>query len=130
MTDAVDQRRLAAEALYGAIIEARRDAGDAAVCDALDMLGAGAGQDRYLRAASAIRDLAPGRPAVDDELALRRIMKYPPDRRREAVGIVARHLAPGADAGSKNFKSIRRRLSRKLAKNEVDTPLVLSTSIP
>jgi hypothetical protein len=125
-----DPHRRATEAVYIAIIEARRDAGDAALCDALDQLGAGAGQHRYLRAASAIRDLAPGRPAVDDDLALRRILKYPPDRRREAIGIVAQGLAPGAGASSKKVKSIKRRLHRKLAKNEVDTPIVLSTSIP
>jgi hypothetical protein len=129
MTSDDAARRRAAEALFGAMIEARRDAGDGAVCDALDMIGAGAGQHRYSRAATAIRDLAPGRPAVDDDLALRRIMKYPPDRRREAVGIVAQKLAPGAGAASNKFKSIKRRLHRKLSKNEKDTPIVLSPSI-
>jgi hypothetical protein len=60
MTSAVDPRRVAAEALHDAILDARHIAGDGAVCDALDMLGAAAGQQRYRYAAAAIRGLPPG----------------------------------------------------------------------
>jgi hypothetical protein len=121
------RRRLAAESVYNAILAARRDAGDAAVCDALDLLAAGAGRNQYRYAAAAIRGLAPGRSAIDDAWALRRILKFPPARRREAVSIVAR-LAAGAEAGSKRINAIERRLRRKLSKNETDE-IVLSVSV-
>jgi hypothetical protein len=124
--DQSDPRRLAAEAVYSAILEARRDAGDAAVCDALDLLGAGAGQNRYRHAAAAIRGLAPGRSAIDDDRALRRISAFPPARRRDAVGVVARDVA-GAEASAKQVAAIARRLRRKLSKNETDE-IVLSVS--
>jgi hypothetical protein len=124
------RRRLAAEAVYDAILQAKRDAGDAAVCDGLDMVAACAGQNRLYRyAAAAIRGLPPGRPAIDDDLALRRILKFPPERRREAVGIVAQDMARGAGASSKEVKAIVRRLHRKLAINEMDE-IVSSTSLP
>jgi hypothetical protein len=126
MKDAVDPRRVAAEALHDAILDARRIAGDAAVCDALDMAGAGAGQSQYRRAATAIRGLPPGRSPIDDEWALRRILKFPPDQRREAVGIVAPDVA-GAKASSKEIAAAERQLRRKLAKNETDK-IILSAS--
>jgi hypothetical protein len=122
-----DPLRLATEAVSNAIVDARRVAGDAALCDALDQLGAGAGQNRYRYAAAAIRGLPPGRPSIDDAWALRRILKYPPDRRREAVGIVAQDLEAGAGASSKKVKSTARRLRRKL-ENQTDE-IVLSTSL-
>ena len=116
MTDAVDPRRRAAEGLYGAIIEARRDAGDGALCDALDMLaGSGAGQSRYRYAATAIRGLAPGRSAIDDDRSLRRISAFPPAQRRDAVSVVARDVA-GIEASSKQVHAIASRLRGKLAK--------------
>jgi hypothetical protein len=118
--------RVAAERLYDAFLDARRVGGDAVVCDALDMLGAGAGQNRYRYAAAALRGLPPGRSAIDDDWALRRILKFPPDRRREAVAIVARDAA-GAGASNKRVSSIARRLRRKLAENETDE-IVLSVS--
>jgi hypothetical protein len=126
MNDAVDPRRLAAATVFNVIVEARRDAGDAAICDALDQLGAGAGQNRYRYAAAAIRGLPPGRSAIDDDWALQRILKFPPARRREAVAIVARDAA-GAGASNKRVSSIARRLRRKLAENETDE-IVLSVS--
>jgi hypothetical protein len=119
VTDAVDPRRVAAEALHDAILDARRVGGDGAVCDALDLLGAGTGQGRYQRAAAAIRGLAPGRSAINDDRALQRILKFPPDRRREAVGVVARDMA-GTEASSKQVHAIAWRLRRKL-KNEKHT---------
>jgi hypothetical protein len=120
--DDADSHRVAVDAVYSAILDARRVAGDAAVCDALDRVGAGAGQGGYRHAAAAIRGLAPGRPEIDDDWALSRIMKFPPDRRREAVGIVAKDMARAPGAGK--VKSITRRLHRKL-ENQKDE-IVLS----
>jgi hypothetical protein len=121
-----DPRRAAAEALRDAILDARRIASDGAVCDALDMLGAGPGQQRYRYAAAAIRGLPPGREEIDDDRALHRISAFPPARRRDAVGVVARDVA-GADATDKQVDAIARRLRRKLSKNETDE-IVLSVS--
>ena len=126
MTDVVDPRRVAAaETLFGAILDAKRTAGDGAVCDALDRVGASAGQHQYRSAAAAIRGLPPGRPSIDDEWALRRILKFPPKRRREAVGIVAPQAA-GAGASSKTVKATGRRLRKKLAKIEMDEMVLVA----
>lgn len=92
------------------MIEARRVAGDAAITDALEMLG----QHRYRRGATAIRGLAPGREPIDDAHALHRIMRFPPDRRRDAVGVVARDIAGGANACPKQLHAMKCRLRRKL----------------
>jgi hypothetical protein len=124
MAGAVDPRSVAVADLHAAILDARRIAGDAAVCDALDLLGAGAGQNRYRHAAAAIRGLAPGRSAIDDDRPLRRISAFPPARRRDAVGIVAREVA-GVAATDKQVDAVARRLRRKLSKNETDE-IVLS----
>jgi hypothetical protein len=123
------RRQEAAEALHDAILNARRVAGDGAVCDAFDMLGAGPGQGRYRRAAAAIRGLPPGRAAIDDDFALRRILKFPPNQRRDAVGIVAPDVA-GANASRKQIATAERRLRRKLAKNETDTIILSALPIP
>jgi hypothetical protein len=123
MTDAVDPRRLAAEALHDAILDARRVAGDGAVCDALDRVGASASQYRY--AAAALRGLPPGRPAIDDAWALRRILKFPPDQRRAAVGIVAKRAA-GVGASRKKVKATTRRLHRKLENQKDEIVLSLA----
>jgi hypothetical protein len=117
MNDAVDPRRVAAEALHDAILDARRVAGDGAICDAFDLLGASAGHGRYRRAAAAIRGLPPGRAAIDDDLALQQILKFPPNRRRDAVGVVAREMAremADAEASRKQVHAIEVRLRRKL----------------
>ncbi len=116
---ASDPRRVAAEALHDAILDARRVAGDGAVCDALDMLGAGAGQGRYRRAAAAIRGLAPGRTAIDDTEAIDRIVKFPPDRRRDAIGIVALDVAGGSAASPKQVHAAVCRLRRKLEMKDI-----------
>ena len=121
-----DPRRQAAETLRDAILDARRIAGDGAVCDALDRLGAGAGQSRYRHAAAAIRGLASGRPAINDDWALRRIRKFPPARRRDAVGIMAKDMAARAGPGSKKVKSIERRLHRKLETQKDEIVLSLA----
>jgi hypothetical protein len=113
MSDALDPRRVAAEALHDAILDARRIAGDGAVCDALDLLGAGAGQGRYRRAAAAIRSLPPGRSAINDDSALQRISTFPPARRRDAASVVARDVA-GAEASDKQVAAIAGRLRRKM----------------
>jgi hypothetical protein len=119
MTSDDAARHRAAEALSGAMIEARRDGGDGAICDALELLGAHPGQSRYRRAATAIRSLPPGRSAIDDEHALRRILKFQPDRRREAVGIVAIDVAGGADATAKQVHAATCRLHRKLKMKDI-----------
>jgi hypothetical protein len=130
MTDAVDPRRIAAAAVFNVIVEARRDAGDAAICDALDQLGAGAGQNRYRYAAAALRGLPPGRPAIDDDWALQRILKFPPERRRGAVSIVALAAAGDQAGDKKKVATIARRLRQKLAENEKNKAgeIVLSAS--
>ena len=115
MTSDDAARRRAAEGLYGAMIEARRAAGDGAICDALEMAGSGAGQSRYRYAATAIRGLAPGRSAIDDDRSLRRISAFPPAQRRDAVSVVARDVA-GIEASSKQVHAIASRLRGKLAK--------------
>ncbi len=122
----LDPRRVAAEALHDALLDARRVAGDGAVCDALDMVGAGTGRSQYRYAAAALRGLPPGRPAINDDWALQRILKFPPDQRRDAVDIVARRVA-GAEASDKQVDATSRRLRRKLSKNETDE-IVLSVS--
>jgi hypothetical protein len=118
MTDSVDPRRVAAETLQGAILDARRIAGDGAVCDALDQLGAVAGQSRYRRAAAAIRGLPPGRAAINDDRALQRILKFAPAQRHSAVDIVARDMA-GAEASDRQVHAIKWRLYRKLKKHTI-----------
>jgi hypothetical protein len=116
MSEPVDPRRLAAAlAMFAAMVEARRDAGDAALCDGLDLLAAeGHGQGRYARAAAAIRGLAPGRPAIDDTRAIDRILKFPPDRRRDAIGIVALDVAGGSAASPQQVHAAACRLRLKL----------------
>ena len=123
-----DPRRFAAEALYDAILDTRRVAGDAAVCDALDRVGASASQYRY--AAAALRGLPPGRPAIDDDWALQRILEFPPERRRGAVSIVARAAAGDQAGDKKKVATIARRLRQKLAENEKNKAeeIVLSVS--
>jgi hypothetical protein len=112
-------RRPTAEAIYSAMIEAQRVDGDAALCEALDLLAAGTGQNKFRHAASVLRGTVLGRSAVDDKEALRRVAAFPPARRREAVGLIARQVAgPGAEP--KDVESIGRRLRRKLRQNETD----------
>jgi hypothetical protein len=47
-----DPRRIAAEAIYAAVLKARRDAGDIALCEALDLLAAGTEENKFRHAAS------------------------------------------------------------------------------
>src|SRR6266446_6425462 len=70
-----------------------REIGDVGICQALDLLAEGTGQNKYQHAASILRGTVAGRPTIDDEAALRRIAAFPAARRREAVGIVAGKLA-------------------------------------
>jgi hypothetical protein len=127
MSDAVDPRRSAAEALHAAVLEAQRVAGDAALCDALELLSEGTGQNKFRHAASILRGTLLGRSAIDDKEALRRVAAFPPDRRREAVGIVAGQVAK---ARGENVDSVERRLRRKLAKNETDKMVLSASSVP
>jgi hypothetical protein len=114
MSDTTDPRRHAAEALHAAVLEARRVGGDAAICDALHMLAAASGLNKFNSAAAIVSGRRLGRPAIDDAAALRRIAAFPPDRRREAVGVVAAMMAK---ASGKKVETIERRLRLKLAKN-------------
>ncbi len=108
-----DPRRRAAEAVYDAILDAQRDAGDIALCEALDKLTSATGQNRFRHAASILRGTKLGRHAIDDREPLRRIAAFPAARHRDAVGIVARNIA-GLGASPKQVKTIARRLQRKL----------------
>ncbi|WMT78858.1 hypothetical protein [Bradyrhizobium sp. Ash2021] len=114
-----DPRRRAAEAIYNAMLQAQRDAGDAALCEALDLLAADTGQNKFRFAASVLRGTTLGRLAINDAEALRRITAFPPARRREAVGVVARQVA-GAEANPARVDAIAHRLRRKLRENETD----------
>jgi hypothetical protein len=123
MSEPGDPPSPAAEAVYDAILKGQRDAGDIALCEALDKLTSATGQNRFRHAASVLRGTKLGRHAIDDKASLRRIMATPADRRREAVGILAGQIA--ATSGERP-DSIARRLRRK-RKNETDK-LVLSAA--
>ena len=77
------------------------------------MLGEFNGQNEFRHAASVIGGRKLGRTAIDDSAALQRIAAFPSDRRREAVGAVARQI--GGDNAAK-VDAIIRRLHRKLRK--------------
>jgi hypothetical protein len=121
-----DPHHSAAEAILLAVLEAQRKGGDAVLCEALDLLAQGTGENRFRFAANVIRGTKLGRHAIDDRAWLRRIAGYPPGQRREAVSIVARQVA-GAEASDKRVAAIARRLRRKLRENETDK-LVMSIS--
>jgi hypothetical protein len=127
MSESNDPRRNAAEKICAVMLEARRNIGDVALCDALDLLAEGLGQNKYNRHAGAvIGGTTLGRRAIDDRQALRRIALCPPSRRHEAAGIEAR-LKAGADASDKQVDAIAHRLRRKLRENQTDK-LVLSAA--
>ena len=122
---APDPRRLAAE-LYDAMLRTQRDGGDAALVEALNLLGEGTNQNKYRHAGAVIGSIRLGRRAIDDRAWLRRIAEFPAARRREAVGAIAKQIA-GAKAGDKQVDAIARRLRRKLRENETDK-IVLSVA--
>jgi hypothetical protein len=107
-----DPRSLAAE-IYNAVLNAQHDDSDAVLSEALDLLAQNTGQNKFRHAASIVRGRALGRSVIDDKAALRRVAAFPPARRREAVGVVARQVA-GAHASDKRVAAIARRLRRKL----------------
>jgi hypothetical protein len=123
-----DSRSTAAEAIYNAVLQAERVAGDVALCEALDLLAAGTGQNKFRHAASMLRGTVLGRAAIDDKAALRRISTFEPSRRREAVSIVARQVA-GTEASDKRVDAIARRLRRKL-KKETDKKVLSVATAP
>src|SRR5439155_9067093 len=102
-----DPRRLVAQGIYAALLAAQKDAGDAALCDALDLLARGTGQNKFQHAANILRGTVLGRRAIDDREALRRIRDFSADRQHEAVGIVAGQMAK---ASGEKAGSIERRL--------------------
>ncbi len=117
MTD--PHRNAPAQAIYRAMLRAQRDEGDAALCEALDLLAADTGQNKFRHAASVLRGIRLGRHAIDDKNAIRRIEAFPAGRRREAAGIVARQIA-GAGASDALVVTIAQRLRRKLRTNETN----------
>lgn len=118
----------AAEAIFNVMLQAQRDVGDVALCEALDLLAGDTGQNTFRHMASILRGVAaPGRKAIDDQAALRHIAAFPPVQRREAVGIVAQRVA-GANATRKRVDAIARRLRRKL-KNETDEMVLSASSV-
>ncbi len=122
-----DPRRLAAE-LYDAMLRTQRDGGDAALVEALNLLGRGTGQNKFRHAGAVIGGIRLGRRAIDDKAALRRIAAFPAARRREAVSAMARRIA-GADASDRRIDAIARRLRRKLRENETDKLVISVDSI-
>jgi hypothetical protein len=110
------------------VLEAQRDVGDVALCEALDLLAEGSGQKRFRFAANVIRGTKLGRHEIDDRQSLRRIAAFPAARRREAVSIVARQVA-GTDAGDERVEAIARRLRRKLRENQTDKMVLSAASI-
>jgi hypothetical protein len=123
-----DPRQAAAEAIYNGLLNAQRDDGDGALCDALDKLAEGTGQNKFRHAASVLRGTVLGRSAIDDVAALRRITAYPAAQRREAVGIVARQIA-GSDATEKQIDAIAHRLRRKLRQIENEADRLLKSVV-
>jgi hypothetical protein len=126
MSEPSDPRRRAAKAIYAAVLQAQRVAGDVALCEALELLSEGTGQNKFRHAASVLRGTVLGRTAIDDQEALCRIAAFPPARRREAVGIVAGQIAK---ASGKRVDTVERRLRRKL-KNETAERVLSVCSIP
>jgi hypothetical protein len=116
----------AAEAILDAMLQALRDDGDRALCDALDMLAQRTRQNKFRNAASIVRGTKLGRTAIDDRAALRRIAGFAPALHHEAVGIVAQDIA-GSGASKTRVDTIAHRLRRKIPKNETDEK-VLSAS--
>ncbi len=128
MTKDSGPRRGAAEAIYAAVLQAQRVAGDVALCEALDLLAAGTGENKFRHAASVLRGTELRRSAIDDRDALRRIAAFPPARRRGAVGIVALRVA-GPGATKKKVAAIERRLRRKLENKKTDTGVLSVDSV-
>ena len=112
-----DPHSSAAEAILRTVLEAQRDGGDAVLCEALDLLAQGTGENRFRFAASVIRGAKLGRNAIDDLAALRRIAAFPTARRRAAASIVARQIA-GAEASNTRVNTIANRLRKKLRENK------------
>lgn len=105
-----------AQDIYATLLDAQRVAGDAPLCEALDMLAAGSGKNKFQHAANVVRGASAGRPTIDDTEALLRIASFPPERRSGAVAIVAKEVAR---ATQQQVRSVERRLRRKL-ENKTD----------
>jgi hypothetical protein len=110
----------AAERIFAALIEAQRGAGDAPICEALDLLAQGTGENIYRHCAEILRGRKYGREPINDIGALGRIAAYPAERRREAVGIVAKQIA-GAGASAKQIDTIAHRLRTKMRERRNQT---------
>jgi hypothetical protein len=109
-----DPRRLA-EVLYD---ESLGDDPDLMLVELLDVHADRTGQNTPRHAGRILRGARrAGRKRLDDSDALRRIAAFPPWRRREAVGIVAKWLA-GEGADEKTVHTIERRLRRKMKRTQ------------
>ena len=114
-----DPPNSAADAIHRAVLEARRDGNNAALCEALDMLAQGTGENSFRFAANVIRGTKLGRRAIDDKAALRCIASFPVEQRRDAVSIIARRIE-GVGATDKRVEATAQRLRRKLRVNETN----------
>jgi hypothetical protein len=123
-----DPHPLAVE-LYAVMLKAQHDVGDSPISEALAMLGANTGLNKFRHAASYVRGTVSGRTAIDDGEALHRIARFSAKRRREAVGIVTRQME-GPEASAARIEATERRLRRKLAQNETDKMVLSANSIP
>ena len=110
-------RERIAEQIYEVLLAGQRDAGDAALCDALALLAENSGRNVFRHAAQIVRGAKSGRPTIDDVAALARIATYPVTRRREAVAIVARQVA-GSEASRKTVDAVAHRLRRKIKRTK------------
>jgi hypothetical protein len=105
----------AAEELLIRILETLRDEGDAALCEALDLLSGATGENRFRHASSIVRGGArSGRRRIKDDRDLAEVaaLEAKGHSRPRAISIVARaHASPSASADS-----VARRYRRRLAK--------------
>jgi hypothetical protein len=124
-----DPHNSAAESILQAVLNAKLDARDIALCEALEKLAEGTGQNKFRHAASVLRGTKLGRNAIDDHAALRAIAAFPPAQRHKAVGDVAGKVA-GAGASDKRVKTIERRLRRKREKEITDKKVLSVAAVP
>jgi hypothetical protein len=95
--------------------------GDFAVSEALELLAERTGKNKYRHAAAIVRDKKVGRHEKDDRWALQQIADCSPERRREAVGKVAKKVARSG-ATAKDIAAIERRLRRKIKRTKLFCP--------
>jgi hypothetical protein len=98
-----------AEAIYGML---GADPGSM-LASLLDLHAERTGRNAARHAARVLRGAVKnGRRGIDDTASLRRIAKFPPSQRHQAVGIVAKFMAGGETASKRKVASIGKRLRR------------------